>query len=190
MLDYTQYIQSNLPCTGQLATHWIHYNAITIHCFYCLTNKCTLLGQCAEGHLLGLVANAVCWSSFAITFPSLSIDLIAVNFLATDFSFSVFLSFSGAHYYGDTETPSVSESPVLGAISPAIDRWEAIKRDAIRYGELLKTSYNHGSDKPHGFSNRRLFRLTEEAIEYYHVFFGQVCVCVCVSVCKTCLLSC
>lgn len=103
--------------------------------------------------------------------------------LADCFFFGVFLSFSGTAEDGDADTPTGNASHTLGAASPANDRWEVIKRGAIRYGELLKTSYNHGTDKPHGFSNKRLFRLTEHAIEYYHVYFGQVRVSICLSVC-------
>ena len=91
--------------------------------------------------------------------------------------------FSGPDYYCDTDacTPGIA--------SPAVDRWDAIKRGAIRYGDLQKTSFNHGSDKPHGLPNKRLFRLTEDAIEYYHVYFGQVCVRVCMSCLFVCLFA-
>ena len=78
--------------------------------------------------------------------------------------------------------PSLLSSGTESPATPA-DGTGTLSRTLLMVGDLVKTSCSCTDNSIHGQPRMRRFRLTEDALEYYHHFFNQVCVCVCVCVC-------
>lgn len=59
-------------------------------------------------------------------------------------------------------------------MSPAADLTASLPRAYLIEGDLLKTSRSRSDNSIHGQPRTRLFRLTENSLEYSHHFLNQV----------------